>query len=325
VIPPAFRTVVLPLTLVLLVAVGCGNSTAANSTATANLPTAVPTQPIPPTPVITGGQVAAVVNGQKVPMSVYQLLLNLKQRQIAAAPTTPATTLKTMATQTMTSVVIDELIRQYAASHGIKVTGGEIAQQELSDSAQLGGAKGFATRLKQLGLTRAQYKELIIPSLLGQQVESKVAPPSTKPQPVADVRHILLMPHTTGANKRTLAQAHALAVKLLNQLHHGASFAALAKKYSDDPGSAKVGGEYKAVTPGQMVPSFDHASFTSPYHKPEIIQSTFGYHIIEVLSRHLAKPSVATQQTQQRTKFLAWINQQLKKAKVQKLAKVKGT
>jgi parvulin-like peptidyl-prolyl isomerase len=319
VIPPAFRTVVLPLTFVLLVAVGCGNSAANNA------PTAVPTVPIPATPVITGGTVAAVVNGQKVPMSVYQLLLNLKQRQTTGQTGTQASALKTMASQTMTSVVIDELIRQYAAAHGIKVTGGEIAQQELSDSAQLGGTKGFDARLKQLGLTRAQYKALIIPSLLGQKVENKVAPPSTKRQPVADVRHILLMPHTTGANKRTLAQTHALAVKLLNQLHHGASFAALAKKYSDDPGSAKVGGEYKTVTPGEMVPPFDHASFTAPFHKPEIIQSQFGYHIIEVLSRSTAKPSATTQQTQQRTKFLAWINQQLKKAKVQKLAKVKGT
>lgn len=221
--------------------------------------------------------------------------------------------------------MIDELIRQYAAAHGITVTGGEIAQQELSDSAQLGGTKGFNARLKQLGLTRAQYKALIIPSLLGQKVENKVAPPSNKPQPVADVRHILIMPHPTGAHKRTLAQAHALAVKLLHELHHGASFAALAKQYSDDPGSAKVGGEYKTVTPGEMVAPFDHASFTQPYHKPEIIQSTFGYHIIEVLSRSTAKPSATTQQTQQRTRFLAWINQQLKKARVQKLAKVKGT
>lgn len=318
-IPPAFRTVVLPLTFILLVAVGCGSSTAKNA------PTAVPTQPIPATPVITGGSVAAVVNGQKVPMSTYQLLLNLKERQTTTQPGATASNLKVIATQTMTSVVIDELIRQYAAAHHITVSKGEIAQQELSDTAQLGGAKGFDARLKQLGLTRAQYKDLIIPSLLGQKVEKLVAPPSTKPQPVADVRHILIMPHPTGANKRTLAQAHALAVKLLNQIQHGASFAALAKKYSDDPGSAKTGGEYKKVTPGEMVPQFDHASFTQPYHKPEIIQTQFGYHIIEVLSRSTAPPTATSQQSLQRTKFLAWINVQLKKAKVQKLAKVKGT
>jgi parvulin-like peptidyl-prolyl isomerase len=319
VIPPAFRTVVLPLSFVLLVAVGCGSSTSTSA------PTAVATQPVPATPVITGGPVAAVVNGKKVPTSIYQLLLNLSQRQTGTQPGTPPPNIKAIAKQTMDSVVIDEIIRQYAVAHHIAVSNGEIAQQELNDSAQLGGQKGFEARLKQLGLTRAQYKELIVPSLLGQKVEKQVAPPSTKPQPVADVRHILISPHTSGANKRTLAQAHALAVNLLNQLEHGASFAALAKKYSDDPGSSKVGGEYKKVTPGEMVPQFDHASFAQPLHKPEIIQTQFGYHIIEVLSRSVAPPSATAQQQLQRSKFLAWINVQLKKAKVQRLAKVKGT
>lgn len=317
--PPALKTIVLPLTLVLLVAVGCGSSTSTSA------PTALPTQPIPPTPVITGGPVAAVVNGQKVPTSAYRLLVNLTQRQSAAQSGAAPLNLKMIASQAMQSVVIDELIRQYAAAHGLKVTGGEIAQQELSDSAQLGGKKGFDARLKQLGLTRAQYKELIVPSLLGQKVEKLVAPPSKKPQPVADVRHILLAPNKTGPHKRTLAQAHDLALKLFNQLKHGASFAALAKQYSDDPGSARAGGEYKAVSPGQMVSQFDYASFHQPLHRPEIIQTQFGYHIIEVLSRSTAPPSATVQQQQQRNAFIAWINAQVKKASVRKLAKVKGT
>lgn len=319
-IPPAFRTVVLPLTCLLLFAVGCGSSTS-----TSSAPTAAVTQPVPATPVITGGAVAAVVNGKKVPTSTYQLLLNLSQRQTATQPGTPPPSIKVIATQTMQSVVIDEIIRQYAAAHGITVSNGEVAQQELNDSAQLGGKKGFDARLKQLGLTRAQYKELIVPSILGQKVEKKVAPPSTKPQPVANVRHILISPHASGPKKRTLAQAHALAVTLLNKLKHGASFAALVNQYSDDPGSIKTGGEYKKVTPGQMVPPFDHATFTQPFNKPEIVQTQFGYHIIEVLSRSTAPPSPTVQLQLQRTKFLAWINAQLKKAKVQKLAKVKGT
>jgi parvulin-like peptidyl-prolyl isomerase len=325
VIPPAFRPVALPLTFVLLFAVGCGTTTSNGPSSATGSPTPAATQPVPATPVITGGPVAAVVNGKKVPTSTYQLLLNLSQRQTATQPGTPPPSMKVIATQTMQSVVIDEIIRQYAAAHGITVANGEIAQQELNDTAQLGGKAAFDARLKQLGLTRAEYKQLIVPSILGQKVENKVTPRSTKPQPVADVRHILISPHTSGANKRTLAQAHTLALKILNQLKHGASFAALAKKYSDDPGSAKAGGEYKKVTVGEMVPAFNHAAFTLPYNKPEIIQTQFGYHIVEVLSRSKAAPSATAQQTQQRTKFLAWINTQLKKAKVQKLAKVKGT
>ncbi|HEX6510049.1 MAG TPA: peptidylprolyl isomerase [Chloroflexota bacterium] len=317
--PPAFRTVILPLALVLLAAVGCG--TAASGTK----PTPQSTQPVPATPVVTGGSVAAVVNGHDVPMSTYLLLLTLSQRQTATQPNTPPPNMKVLSTQTMQSVVIDELIRQYAATHHITVTSGEIAQQELNDTASLGGQKAFQQRLTQLGLTRDQYKQLVIPSLLGQKVEQRVAPATTKPQTVANVRHILISPHATGANKRTDAQAKALAVKLLGKIKHGASFAALAKKYSDDPGSSNKGGVYTKVTKGQMVPQFDHAAFTLPAHQPEIIHTQFGYHIIEVLSRGKAQLSSASQQQVQRSHFLAWINAQLKKAKVQRIAKVKGT
>jgi parvulin-like peptidyl-prolyl isomerase len=323
VIPPAFRIFVVPLALAGVALAGCGTSASGPSKSSG--PTAVPTVPVPATPVISGGPVAAVVNGQKVPTSTYRLLLNLSERQSTSQPGTAAPSLKVIANQTMQSVVIDEIIRQYAAAHHITVTSGELAQQELSDTSQLGGEKAFNARLQQLGLTRAQYKQLTIPSILGQKVEAKVAPLSKAPQPVADVRHILLEPHTTGPRKRTLAQAHALAVQLLAKLQHGASFAALAKKYSDDPGSANSGGEYKKVTPGEMVAPFDYASFHQPLHTPEIIQSTFGYHIIEVLSRGTAPASTTAEQTAQRSKFLAWINAQVKKASVQKLAKVKGT
>jgi parvulin-like peptidyl-prolyl isomerase len=304
---------------VLLAAVGCGSSARSSSPAPQN------TQPVPPTPVVTGGDVAAVVNGQKVPMSTYRLLLELSQRQTATQPGTPPPDMKLLASQTMQSVVIDEIIRQYAAAHHISVTNGEIAQQELNDTQQLGGQKAFQARLHQLGLTRQQYKALIVPSLLGQKVEQQVAPPSTAKQTVANVRHILISPHATGANKRTDAQAKALAEKLLNEIKHGASFATLAKQYSDDPGSAKNGGVYTNVTRGEMVPQFDQAAFTLPYHKPALIHTQYGYHIIEVLSRTKAPPTTAQQQQLQRNQFLAWINTQLKKAKVQKIAKVKGT
>ncbi len=322
-IQPAFRFLTVPLIGLAVTLAGCGSSASSPSSS----PTAGATvsAAAAATPVVTGGQVAAIVNGTKVPMSTYRLLLNLTERQSATQSGAKPPSMKVIANQTMQSVVIDEIIRQYAVAHHITVSNGEVAQQELSDTGQLGGQKAFNARLAQLGLTPAQYKQLVIPSILGQKVEAQVAPLSKKPQPVADVRHILLSPHASGPKKRTLAQAHALAETLLAQLQHGANFAALAKKYSDDPGSANSGGEYKTVTPGEMVAPFDHAAFTQPLHQPEIIQTTYGYHIIEVLSRGTAPASATAQQTAQRSKFLSWISAQLKTAKVQRLAQVKGT
>lgn len=66
-------------------------------------------------------------------------------------------------------------------------------------------------------------------------------------------------------------------------LKHGGDFAELAKKYSQDPGSAKNGGDLGSwITRNQTVKAFEDAAYglkkKGQYTKP--IQSEFGYHII---------------------------------------------
>src|SRR5262249_5840776 len=85
-----------------------------------------------------------------------------------------------------------------------------------------------------------------------------------------DVRHILV---------KTKEQA----LDIKKQLEGGADFAALAKKYSDDPGSKETGGLYKNVERGKMVPEFDKAAFELPVGKiSDPVQTTYGYHILKV-------------------------------------------
>jgi len=67
----------------------------------------------------------------------------------------------------------------------------------------------------------------------------------------------------------------------MDQLKSGASFADLAKKNSDDPGSAALGGDLGSFGHGEMVPEFDKAVFegkTGELVGP--IKTDFGYHII---------------------------------------------
>jgi len=86
-----------------------------------------------------------------------------------------------------------------------------------------------------------------------------------------DVRHILV-------NNEKLAD------QLYAQLKGGADFAALAKKYSKDPGSAAQGGKL-TISKGQTVAEFDKAAFalkTNELSKP--IKTQYGWHIIQPLS-----------------------------------------
>ncbi len=62
---------------------------------------------------------------------------------------------------------------------------------------------------------------------------------------------------------------------------HGANFAQLAKRYSDDPGSKARGGYLPATGRGQFVPAFDSAAWKlEPGALSEVIRSPFGFHII---------------------------------------------
>jgi parvulin-like peptidyl-prolyl isomerase len=88
-----------------------------------------------------------------------------------------------------------------------------------------------------------------------------------------DVRHILV-------TKKTLAD------QIYSQLvaAHEKNFAALAKKYSKDPGSAANGGKL-TITKGQTVPEFDKTSFslkTGELSRP--VHTQYGWHIIQALS-----------------------------------------
>jgi peptidyl-prolyl cis-trans isomerase D len=82
------------------------------------------------------------------------------------------------------------------------------------------------------------------------------------------------------------AEARQIAQGLLDQVKAGADFAALAKKASEDQGSAQNGGDLGCFPPGRMVPEFDDAVFSlEPGQVSDLVKTSFGYHIIRLASR----------------------------------------
>jgi len=67
------------------------------------------------------------------------------------------------------------------------------------------------------------------------------------------------------------------------KLAAGEDFAALAKTYSDDPGSANMGGDLGLFQQGMMVPAFDKAVFSMKLNEiSEPVKTEFGYHLIKL-------------------------------------------
>jgi peptidyl-prolyl cis-trans isomerase SurA len=96
------------------------------------------------------------------------------------------------------------------------------------------------------------------------------------------VRHILIKPSEILSDE----QARELASKLKARIEAGEDFGDLARKYSEDIGSAQEGGKLGWTQAGQMVPEFE-ATMNSA-RIGEIagpVRSQFGWHILEVTDR----------------------------------------
>ncbi|HTX35967.1 MAG TPA: peptidyl-prolyl cis-trans isomerase [Bryobacteraceae bacterium] len=95
------------------------------------------------------------------------------------------------------------------------------------------------------------------------------------------IRHILLM--TQGKPAADDAKIKAKAEDLLKQVRAGANFDELAKKYSEDPGLKTNGDTYTVQHNGQMVKEFEDAAFRLKPGESDLIKTTYGYHVVQVI------------------------------------------
>ncbi|MES2516033.1 MAG: peptidylprolyl isomerase [Bacteroidota bacterium] len=66
----------------------------------------------------------------------------------------------------------------------------------------------------------------------------------------------------------------------------GESMASIATLYSEDPGSAPNGGQYKDVVKGMMVTEFENVAFKlKPGEISEVFETQYGFHFIQLISR----------------------------------------
>ncbi|MDP9039516.1 MAG: peptidyl-prolyl cis-trans isomerase [Acidobacteriota bacterium] len=101
-------------------------------------------------------------------------------------------------------------------------------------------------------------------------------------------RHILIA-SKAGADAQADTAAKTKAEEVLKQVQSGGSFADLAKKYSDDPGSKDQGGELPMVPTAGLDPAYAKAAMAlNPGQTSGLVKSQFGYHIIQTEAKQPA-------------------------------------
>ena len=94
-------------------------------------------------------------------------------------------------------------------------------------------------------------------------------------------RHILISPNAYRSEEMSENEADSL----MQVIKSGESFESLAQEFSDDQGSAQLGGDLGWFQEGQMIVPFNNACFEGNKGDIVMVKSDFGYHIIEILDQ----------------------------------------
>lgn len=98
-----------------------------------------------------------------------------------------------------------------------------------------------------------------------------------------EIREIVMFPEVNALERQ---KALDQLTDLRQRITSGEQFAELATKYSDDPGSARNGGDLGWASRGDYVQEFEATAYNlEPGELSEIIETEYGFHIMELLER----------------------------------------
>jgi peptidyl-prolyl cis-trans isomerase C len=238
--------------------------------------------------VMTGLKSAAAAHGQAIPPGQLtqiesQLLDRLVQIQLLMQKATDADrTNGAQKTGLQMTALLERAGSQEALNRQMKAVGMTMAELRAKVT-QEDTAQAVLTRELNVTVTDAEVKQFYD------------GHPADFEQPeMAHVRHILLMTMDPVARAPLSADQqqakHKQIDDLLKRIQGGADFAALAKQYSEDPGSKDNGGELPAFSRGQMVPEFEAAAFSLTNNQVSaVVTTTYGYHVIKLIDKTPAK------------------------------------
>lgn len=245
----------------------------------------------------------AVVGNQQVTKEDLTNLLDRAKKSYAAEhrpfPKPGTAAYNTLQGQAVVFLLQRAQFAQKAADMGIHITDKQISDRidQLKKQFYNGSEKTYEENLAKQGLTPAQARQEVKAQLISEalynKITSKVNVSDAAVQSYYNANKSVYEQKASRDVRHILVSSKALADRLHAELvaGHEKNFAALAKKYSKDPGSASKGGEL-TITQGQTVPAFDKTAFSLKKGQlSEPVHTQYGWHIIQALSA-IKPPSV---------------------------------
>ncbi|HXO20797.1 MAG TPA: peptidylprolyl isomerase [Thermoanaerobaculia bacterium] len=248
--------------------------------------------------------VVAKVNGQEIKKDELLKEADGVKAQLGQNGNLPPALPATFYRQVLDGMIARHLLQQEATAQGVTVTDDEVKTQVAQLRGQFPNPEEFNKALAAQGLTEQQFLQTAKQQLtVRKYIQTKIlegAPAANdaaikafydqnqdkmkQPERV-HLRHILVKvdPSASAADKQ---KARAKADGVLARVKKGEDFAKLAKENSDDPGSKDNGGDLNWAQRGQFVEPFEKAAWALKKDEVSpVVESQFGYHVIQLLDR----------------------------------------
>ncbi len=205
-------------------------------------------------------------------------------------------------------LIVEKMMLAKAEIDSILVEERQVESQLTRRMAVMKAQFGSLERIEQqygktIGDLKNELRERVREQMIIQKMQSEISQSVTKPTPKevkkffngipkdsipyfnseVEVNHIIKIPDINREQKRIVREQ-------LNQIkqrvENGENFGELAKKFSEDYGSAKQGGDLGWLDRGTSVPEFEAAVFRmKPGSLSRIVESEFGFHLIKLIDR----------------------------------------
>lgn len=244
-------------------------------------------------------------------------------------------------------MLINKLMLHQAEIDSIEVTDDEVNREMDNRIGYMISAYGSQEMLEKqmrrsLSEIKSYYKDIIKENIMIAQIEQKLTGSVTvTPQEVVDFYNsipkdslpnveqeyvfsqIVKMPQVSEEEKEAVkARLNEYRERILK----GSKFSTIATLYSEDPGSAKKGGELGFFSRGQMVGEFENAAFALQDGEiSPIVETKYGFHIIQMIERRgnqvncrhiLLQPKVTEQQLMEAYAQLENIKQEIDRGEI---------
>ena len=257
--------------------------------------------------------IAAVVNDDVVLESDVEEQLYIFMQSLAANARPDSAQVDTLRKQFLNQLIDDKLIVGEAKRQGISITDAELNKQTEAAVAEVKARfkteAAFQAQLRAENTTLEKLREKLRGdvqrrTLAGRLIE-KQFPRKPVPQSEAEVyfkANVAKFPRMPAEVKVAVIQipVEADTVAIMNgktaalaarkRIAGGEKFAKVAAEVSDDPGSARSGGDLGFFAEGTLEPALEKVAFQQPLNRlSEPVRTPYGWHLVETLERDTVK------------------------------------